>query len=289
MTQTDQKNNEFILVNLNSLIVVLKREYKIILAFTALFPIIGLFYILSIPNEYTATSKIMPEVSYKAPNGMAGIYQLLKKYNSNIDLYNTEITSPDLYAEILHTNDFYQYVLSRKVKTKNNREISLKSYCDDNLGNNNLFLQKRIAVSTNKKNNITLVTVNMPDPSVAADMANFTTTYLINYITRYRTEKARKKLHFIENLQKEFSTDSTKSKDLTKEIQDNLQASTIQMKLQIQEDTPIFQILEKAQPPLNSNKPSIPEILALFVAGFLIGIIIAFLRNHNYKILLTSN
>lgn len=289
MTQTDQKNNEFISINLNSLIVILKREYKIILAFTALLPIIGLFYILSIPNEYTSTSKIMPEVSYKAPNGMAGIYQLLKKYNSNIDLYNTEITSPDLYAEILHTNNFYQYILSRKVKTKNNRQISLKSYCDENLGNNSLFLQKRIVISTNKKNNITLVTVNMPDPSVAADMANFSTTYLIDYITKYRTEKARKKLHFIENLQKEISANPTKSEDFTKEIQDNLEASTIQMKVQIQEDTPIFQILEKAQPPVSSNKPSIVEILAVFVTGFLIGIIIAFLRNHNYKILLNSN
>ncbi|RUT72096.1 hypothetical protein D0817_00270 [Flavobacterium cupreum] len=290
MTQTDQQNTEFTSIYLNSLIVVLKREYKIILAFTALLPIIGIFYILNISKEYTASSKIMPEVSYKAPNGMAGIYQLLKKYNNNIDLYNTEITSPEIYSEILKTNDFCEYILNKTVKTKNNKDISLKSYCDGYLENNNLFLQKRIVVSTNKKNNITLVTVNMPDPSVAADISNFTTTYLIDYITKYRTEKARQKLHFIENLQKDFSKDSTKSENLTGEIQDNLEALTVQTKIQIQEDTPIFQILEKAQPPLGSNEPSILEILGVFVfAGFLIGIVIAFLRNHNYKILLNSN
>lgn len=301
MTETTIKNNEFMPISLSPLFIVLKKEYKIILSGTLFFLIIGIFYMLNISKEYSATSKIMPEVSYKASNGMAGIYQVLKKYNNNIDLYNTEITSSELYAEIIKTNDFYKYILNKEVKTNSNKKIIFKTYCDYNSENKNTFfekekshsltsienIQKRIVVTVNKKNNLILVTVNMPDPSVAADIANFTTTYLIDYITKYRTEKARQKLNFIENLQKDISKDSTKNEDLTKEVQDNLIASTVQMKIQIQEDTPIFQILEKAQPSLSSSEPSIPVILAVFIfAGFLVGIVIAFLINSNYKMLL---
>ncbi|MRX42032.1 hypothetical protein GJU43_22375 [Flavobacterium sp. LC2016-23] len=301
MTQTTTKNNEFVSISLSALFIVLKKEYKIILSVTLFFIIIGIFYRLNISKEYSSTSKIMPEVSYKASNGMAGIYQVLKKYNNNIDLYNTEITSPDLYAEILNTNDFYEYILKSKVKTSNNKEVSFKFYYDSVLQNKRNFsgkvnshsittiqdIQKRIILTTNKKNNLILITVNMPDPSVAADIANFTTKYLIDYITTYRTEKARQKLYFIEHLQKDISKKSVKSEDLTKEIQDNLIALTVQMKIQIQEDTPIFQILEKAQPSVSSNEPSITQILSSFIfTGLLIGIVIAFLRNNNYKIFL---
>lgn len=303
MSQTTIKNYESTLISLSSLFVVLKREYKIILSLTFIFLIIGIFYILNISKEYISTSKIMPEVSYKASNGMAGIYQVLKKYNSNIDLYNTEITSSELYAEILKTNDFYQYILNKEVKTNKDKKISFKLYYDSILENERGFsekgkshsittiqdIQNKIVISTAKKNNLILVTVNMPDPSVAADIANFTTTYLIDYITKYRTEKARLKLKFIENLQKDISKDSTKNEDLTKEIQDNLIALTVQMKIQIQEDTPIFQILEKAQPPINSSETSKTETLSVFIfIGFLIGSVIAFLINNNYRIILNT-
>ncbi|MEO6177945.1 MAG: Wzz/FepE/Etk N-terminal domain-containing protein [Flavobacterium circumlabens] len=304
MTQTTIKDNEYISISLSPLFIVLKREYKIILSITSFFLIIGIFYLLNVSREYTATSKIMPEVSYKASNGMAGIYDVLKKYNSNIDLYNTEITSSELYAEILKTNDFYEYILKKEVTTNTNKKTSFKLYYDSILENKSIFfgkgksysstniqdIQKRIAISTAKKNNLILVTVNLPDPSVAADIANFTTTYLIDYITKYRTEKARQKLKFIENLQKDVSKDSAKSEDLTKEIQENLIALTVQMKIQIQEDTPVFQILEKAQSSVNSSEPSVPSTLAMFIfAGLLAGVIISFLKNGNYKMLLNSN
>lgn len=300
MTKTTINNNESILVFLSSILSILKREYKVVLLLTFLFPIIGFFYILSIPKEFIACSKIMPEVLYKASDGMAGINQVLKKYNNNVDLYNTEITSSELYAEILKTNDFYDYIFNKKLKINNN-EVSFKSYCEYNLQNKNIFsrkgksystvtredVEKRIVITTSKKNNLILVTVNMPDPSVAADIANFTTVYFIDYIVRYRTQKARQKLHFIEHLQKDISKDSVKSEDLTKEIQNSLSVLTVQMKIQIQEDTPIFQILEKAQPTVRSSEPSMAKMLSSFIfSGFLIGIVIAFLRNNNYKIFL---
>ncbi|MEO8533940.1 MAG: Wzz/FepE/Etk N-terminal domain-containing protein [Flavobacterium sp.] len=309
MTQTNNENNKIANISLLPIVAVLKKEYKTILIVTLFFPIIGFFYALNIPKEYTSTGKIMPEVSYKAPNGMAGLYNLLKKFNNNVDLYNTEITNPELHAEILNTNDFYNYILSKKVRTSSNKSITFKSYCDTNLKNQNSFIekgnsnsttndkikydgtirdiQKRIVTTTNKKNNLTIISVKMQDPSVAADIANFTITYLIDYITQYRTEKARKELHFIENLQKNVSTDSSENGSSAKEIQNSLLAASVQMKIQIQEDTPIIQVLEKAQIPVSSSNTPISTILtAAVLFGLLIGTIIAFLKNNNYKMFL---
>ncbi|WP_316636191.1 Wzz/FepE/Etk N-terminal domain-containing protein [uncultured Flavobacterium sp.] len=311
MTQTTEENNETISISLSSLFIVLKREYKIILLVTLLFSIFGIFYVLSIPKEYISTGKIMPEVSYKASNGIAGINQLLKKYNGNVDLYNTEITSPELYAEILNTSDFYDYILTKEVTTRTNKKMSFKSYYDLNLENNKSFfqkeksdfkpndkikyyniiqdIQKRIIITTVKKNNLIFVTAQMQDPVVAANIANFTITYLIDYITKYRTEKARQELHFIENLQKNVSKDSTKKDALKEEIQNSLSTSIIQMKIKIQEDTPTIQVLEKAQISVVNNEPSISQLIGFIFLGFLIGVIVAFLRNHNYKTILISN
>lgn len=310
MTQTNNENKESEAISILSIVTVLKKEYKTILLVALFFSIIGFIYALNIRKEYTSTGKIMPEVSYKASNGMGGMYQLLKKFNNNIDLYNTEITNPELHAEIISTNDFYNYILSKKVRTSSNKIITFKSYCDNNLKNHNSFLkrgksnsttndklkyynttqeiQKRI-ITTTQKNNLTVISVKMPDPSVAADIANFTITYLIDYITQYRTEKIRKKLHFIENLQKNISTDSLKNESSAKEIQNSLLAASVQMKIQIQEDTPIIQVLEKAQIPVVSSNTPISTILITAISlGLLIGTIIAFLKNNNYKILLNN-
>lgn len=262
MTRTIKENNEDWSISFTTLFVVLRKEYKIILFVTLFFSVIGFFYISVIPDEYTAVGKIMPEVAYKAPNGMGGLNEVLKKYNGNVDLYNTEITNPELYAEILTTSNFYDYILAKEIKTRN-KKMSFKSYYDFKLKNEKSFfkkeekdfkandkikyqtiiqdIQKRIGVTITKKNNLVFVTVKMGDPVVAADVANFTINYLIEYITQYRTEKARQELHFIENLQNDLSKDSLKSESLKNEIQNNLAAATIQMKIRIQENTPTIE------------------------------------------------
>ncbi|KOP38692.1 MULTISPECIES: hypothetical protein [unclassified Flavobacterium] len=310
MTETIEKNNEFQL--LSKLLMLLKKEYKIILLITSFFSIFGFFYLLSIPKEYISIGKIMPEVSYKASNGIAGINELLKKYNNNVDLYNTEITSPELYAEIIKTSDFYDYILAKEVVTSANKKMSFRSYCDSGMENKKSHFQKeksdfkthnkikyysiiqdiqqRIIITSVKKNNIIFVSAQMQDPVVAADIANFTIDYLIDYITKYRTEKARQELNYIESLQKNVSKDSLKDEAFRKEIQNSLLTSIVQLKIKIQEDTPIIQVLEKAQIPVMSSEPSLRKILIVFTfIGFLIGMAIALLKKQNYKILLDSN
>jgi len=290
MTQAT-RGSEF--ESLNSLFIVLKREYKTILFATLFFLIFGFFYSLSIPKEYISTGKILPEVSHKPSNGMGALNQLLKKYNNNVDLHNTEITSPEIYAEIIKSDNFYNYILNKEVRTTTNKKISFKSYYDFNFKTDNKIkyysiiqdIQKRIIITYDKRNNLIFITAKMQDPVVAADIANSTIIYLINYIIQYRTEKARQELHFIEDLEKKVSKDSSKSIELRKEIQNGLSLSAVQIKIKIQEDTPIIPILEKAQIPVMSNNSELKIIGGLTFIGFIIGVILAFLKSQNYKIL----
>ncbi|WP_343613156.1 hypothetical protein [Flavobacterium sp.] len=311
MTQTPKENNEDWSVFFASLFLILKKEYKIILLATLFFSIIGISYILITPKEYVSIGKIMPEVSYKASNGMGGLNELLKKYNGNIDVYNTEITNPELYGEIINTNEFYDYILAKEIKTKTNKKMSFKGYYDLKQKNKTSFfdkeqssfktndkithynivqdIQTKIIVATAKKTNLISVSVKMEDPVVAADIANFSIIYIIDYITKYRTEKTRQELRFIENLQKEVSKDSSKSTYLKNEIQNSLSASLIQMKIKIQEDTPAIQVLEKPRIPVFTSEPPAFKVFAEFTfLGLVIGIIIAFLKNYNYKTLILS-
>ena len=309
MNQKNLNNDKFIPNNSISILRILKKEVKQILLFPLLFLFIGILYIFNKPKEYVSVGKIMPEVSYKASNGMGGLYDILKKYNGNIDLYNTEITKSELYDEIIKTEQFYDYILTRKVQISNNKKESFKNYCNsrldikdfsfqknkmDSATANRIILyniiqniQKRIIITTIKRNNLTLVTVKMPDAAVAADVANYTMTYLMEYITKYRVKKANIDLLFVQDLLKNISKDSPNNQTLNKELQISLVASTIQMKLKIQEDTPVFQILEKAQiPALRVEQSKTIILTSLLFIGLLIGIIIAILRNNNYKVLL---
>lgn len=300
MMENNKKGSEFETININSLLKILKKEFKIIVLFIVLFALFGIIYALNTPKEYISVGKIMPEVAHKPSNGMGAIFEVLKKYNSNLDLYNTEITRSELYEEIIKTKEFYDYLLTKNVQTIN-KKINFKTYLQSNLENENTFfpksnvkiedynfkqkIEKRIEISCNKKNNLILVSAKMPDPIVASNIANYTIDYLINYITKYRTNKATQELNFIENLLKENSKD--KSKEVfTKEIQNGLIASILQMKIKIEEDKPLIEILDKPEIPVNGSEPSKKLIILIFtILGFTIGIIISIFKDNNFRLL----
>lgn len=277
---------------LSSFLTIIKNNYKTIFFTTFVFLLIGIVYAKNAPQEYIATGKIMPEVQYKASNGMGGINEMLKKYNNNIDLYNTEITSPYLYSDIIKTNDFYKCILSKDVSTKSGKKMLFAAYFNFNLDHDDRIkyynivqnLQKRIVITFDKRNNLIFVSAKMEDPVVAADIANLTITYIINYITQYRTEKSRKQLLNIESLVKEVSQDSSISEELRKEFHNTLLASKIQMKIKIQEDTPIIQVLEMAQiPAVSSNVSILNIIIGLTFTGLIIGMFILLMKNRTIK------
>ncbi|WP_300693174.1 Wzz/FepE/Etk N-terminal domain-containing protein [uncultured Bacteroides sp.] len=155
-------------------------------------------------------------------------------------------------------------------------------------------LSNRIAVSVDKKTGVTTLTVTMQDPLISASLTDTVMHRLQNYITEYRTNKARHDLAFTEKLYNEAKANYTEAQekyasfvDANQNIillsyraeQERLQnemnlaynvytqvAQQLQMaKAKVQEITPVYTVVQPATVPLRPSKPSKPMILVGFV------------------------
>ena len=161
-------------------------------------------------------------------------------------------------------------------------------------------LSGRIAVNVDKKTGVTTLTVTMQDPLISAYLTDTIMHSLQNYITDYRTNKARHDLAYMEKLYKEARQEYMEAQekyarfadtnlDLNRLIyraeQERLQnemnlafqvytqvAQQLQMaKAKVQEITPVYTVVQPATVPLSAAKPSKMLILVAFV--FLAGVI----------------
>ena len=103
-------------------------------------------------------------------------------------------------------------------------------------------LSKRISVSVDKKTGVTTLSVTMQDPLISASLTDTVMHCLQNYITDYRTNKARHDLAFTEKLYG---------------------------RAKVQEITPVYTVVQPATVPLKPAKPNKLMILIgfMFLAG----------------------
>lgn len=151
-------------------------------------------------------------------------------------------------------------------------------------------LNNRIAVSVDKKTAVITLSVTMQDPLIAATMTDTVMQRLQNYITDYRTNKARHDLEFTQRLydeaqKKYYDAQQTYADyvDMNQNIalrsvqtrQERLQnemnlaynlynqtAQQLQLaKAKVQENTPVYTVVQAATVPLQASKPSKVMIL----------------------------
>lgn len=161
-------------------------------------------------------------------------------------------------------------------------------------------LNHRILCMVDKKSSVISLTVTMQDPLIAATLTDTVMLNLQNYITEYRTNKARHDFDFTQKLYEEardayYAAQSkyarymdanqnvvrrsvrTEQERLQNEMNLNYNiynqmAQQLQMaKAKVQEVTPAYVVLQPATVPLRAAKPSKMMILVGFV--FLFGFI----------------
>ncbi len=164
-------------------------------------------------------------------------------------------------------------------------------------------------ITTNIEENGTVkVEVEMPDPMVAATATEMAVKFLTNYVLEFRTEKAQQDLAFVEkqyNEKKErynaaqqrlarFQDRNTNiftqsaqielerlntENNLAFNLYQSLAQQLEQAKIKVQEETPIFKVLEPIQVPLDISKPNRGMIITLSLfAGIFLGLGIIFLQ-----------
>jgi len=170
-----------------------------------------------------------------------------------------------------------------------------------------------------KKSNKFVISVEMQDPLVVAQVTSYVVKNLTKYITEYRTKKAKTDLKFIDARTSEaeakyleaqqalavykdrnkniiLSSVHTEEEQLQSEynfafdVYSALAKQLEQAKIKVQEVTPVFNVMDPAQVPLKKSKPKTSVTLAIMILlGGCMGIVIVlgkiYLKNIKINLL----
>lgn len=338
-----EANEDIITINFKTFFQVLWKEKVLFILIVLLFASLGLWYAFTAQEQFVSEGKILPEIQSDKSKlgGLSGLASL-----AGVDLgssMGTEAIRPDLYPDILKSTQYFLDLFKQKVTTKTNKSIVFEQYYHEIIEKGSKIeekklskfpvkengfiilnglsedrmkdLRERIQATIDKKSGVISVSVKMPDPVVAATIARFSMVYLTDYVTQYRTDKAKKDLDFLEErvnaARGKFYSNQTKKAQYGDQFQlptIRLQSADIQRerieseyrmsssfynellkkyeeaKINLQKETPVFQVLDPPTAPTQKSEPkkSIILLFSLFLGGF-IGTVFVLFRKQNYK------
>ncbi len=188
------------------------------------------------PNEYQAQVRLLPEFSAKSAMGLQQFGALAEIAGIDIaDATEPEAVRPDLYPDVLESRPFLLHVLQQPVETVTGEKfpslfslltkptgfqtalpfanrppqpilpiaegklLVLTTEQDDLL----MDVRKRIRADIDKQSGVLVMQVEMPDARVSARVAQIGIAYLRQYVTAYRTQKARQDVEYLTNRQRD--------------------------------------------------------------------------------------
>lgn len=343
-----ESENDELVINLKALWGIIFKEKWFIIGFTVLTALAGVAFAFMSKEEYRSEGKILPEMQGKS--GSLGQFAGLAAL-AGVDVGSAsggvDAVRPDLYPDVLKSTPFFLRLFQEKVVDRNNNQMQFQTFYNKEVLDGKLKekdqkdkfpksenyisfnrqteknikdLKERILCSYDKKAGVIAISVKMPDPVVAANVARFSMNYLTDYIINYRTEKQKRDLDFLaERLQAakgNYFSNQLKKASYTDQMPLNalrLQTADLQRerieaeyktsssfynsllqkyeeaKLKIQQETPVIKVLE---PPVVPNLKSEPKRLIIITLGTLVGFVISFLlsflKRSNRKILFNN-
>jgi len=353
-TASSSPVNDEIEINFKDIVAFFKNHWKRAALWAMVGGLVGVIYAFTAQEEFDAKAQLLPELQSSSSIGKLGGLGALAGL-AGIDLSqmgSTDAIRPDLYPNILQSLPFALYLLQQPVySSKLKKTLSLEAYFEENnkswLGN--LFgnadkedvkppldpknsshaveiskkkeslvkqISTRIVTAFDRKTGVITVNTRMPDPVVAATVANLSLQYLKEYVTTYRTDKARKQVKFLgqqvaeaksryqgaeanlaayrdrnrflvlntakieeQRLQADFLLAQSVYNDLSKQHE--------QAKIRVEEETPVFKILEPARIPLKKSEPKRMVLVTIFVfLGAALSLIIVFVKQIWQKMML---
>lgn len=231
-------------INLIAMAKAVLRERKALIISITAGTILGLIIAFSAPRAYTADVILAPELSAGGLGLSGNLADMASSFG--IDLGSTgksmDAIYPEIYPEILTSNDFIQSLFSVPVRLKDDNKT--RTYLDhirkdtkiafwdypkvwldkllqpkDNLGISNgktdrfkisrfedkicKLISQSIGCLIDKKTSIITISYTDQDPLVAAIMVDTLQKRLQSYITEYRTKKARIDFNYYSKLYQE--------------------------------------------------------------------------------------
>lgn len=308
---------------------------------------LGVIRALTLKEEFVSSGKILPEYQSKVGGlgQLSGLASLAGFDVGGATGGGGDAIGPNLYPDVLNSTPFFLDLFKIKVKTKDNKEMTFGQFYDTFILDNKIEekdtkikfptsnqyiavsyqteknlqdLRERISAVIDKKTGLITVTVKLPDPVVATIITDYSMNFLADYITNYRTEKAKRDLNFLaerlDAAKGKYYTNQAKKAQYSDQYQLSmmkLQAADLQRerieseykisstfyntllqkyeeaKLKLQQETPVIKVLE---PPVVPNKRSEPKrpvivLIAAFLGG-IVGIVFGLIRKKNYKLVI---
>lgn len=341
------EDKDIISIDFSAFLKIIWKEKIWIVLITLLFAFGGIYSALTAREEFVSTGKILPEYQSKVGglSQLSGLASLAGVDLSSATGGGSDAIRPDLYPDVLKSTPFFLELFKIKIRTKDNKEMTFSQFYDTFVLDNKIEekdtkikyptsnqyiavsyqteknlkdLRERISAVIDKKSGLITVTVKLPDPVVATIITDYSMNFLANYITNYRTEKAKRDLSFLaerlDAAKGKYYTNQAKKAQYSDQYQLSmmkLQAADLQRerieseykisssfyntllqkyeeaKLKLQQETPVIKVLE---PPVVPNKRSEPKrtiivLIAAFLGG-IFGIIFVLIRKKNYKLVI---
>ena len=305
--------------------------------------LVGIVIGFSIPKTYSCKILLAPEMGRSS--SVSGLASLASSFGVNISggsSANGDAITPTLYPDLMKSVDFKTALFPVKVKRK--KDKTTMTYYDymknewktpwwenwfglmapkkmkDTLVNTfeltgeqariaDLII-KNVACTIDKKTNLITIDVTAQDPHIAAQLADSVKTRLQDFLTEYKTSKARHDLEYAEKLQRQAKKDyeharrlyvefmdanqdmvlltaQQKQNDLENEMQlqynnyTAVSAQVIAAKAKVQEETPAFTTLQSATVPLGPVGPKKGLINMICFFLVLLGTTIYVLQKEN--------
>jgi uncharacterized protein involved in exopolysaccharide biosynthesis len=250
-------------------------------------------HILNMPVE-TASGDKYPTLGHFLSNG-GKMTAVAKAISSFTDLFSSKNSKKEEFKAFneIAPNQTYQFTKLQENIIKN--------------------FQSRVVSTIDKKTGIIAISVKMPDPKIAGQVAKESLDFLTKYVVDYRLEKLKVYEKFLadrtaeakkryENAQYNLSNYRDRNKNMfllvPKAQEDELKQEfdlslglflevskkLEQTKIQAQNETPVLQILEPAKIPLMKSEPKRTIIVISFaIIGFIIACLYTIFKSIDWK------
>ncbi|ARK09901.1 Wzz/FepE/Etk N-terminal domain-containing protein [Fibrella sp. ES10-3-2-2] len=338
VTDSDE---DVIEIRLSDIVSFLKRSRRAMVLGAVVGGVLGALYAFSLPNQYTSQITVLPELQTKAGANLGSLGSLAGLAGIDVSGMGggTDAVKPDLYPNIVNSVPFALSLFTQPVYPvaakqplsfatylQQQQDTGLLSWLSNSKPDDNTLLADtvssggalqltktqetmqraltdKVSASFEKKSGVLTIVSTMPDPVVAARVAGLTLSYLSNYITTYRTEKARREVAFLTKQvgsakqryqAAEYALSAYRDQNrsvflntakieeqriqaeflLSQELYNTLSKQAEMARIKVQEETPVFKVLEPAQIPLKKSGPKRTIIMGI---SSLIGVIIMLL------------
>lgn len=337
-------------IDILNLVVTLIREWRTMMVFGTAFMLLGVLVALCTPREYTAETILAPEMSSGGLGLSSNLADMASTFGINLDKKSSvDAIYPELYPDIFASPDFILQLFDIKVRSIDNDEPrtlyhyvtretrlpfwtmmieSLKNLLkkEDKTGKAGGADPYRISRTdaeicegisgailclVDKKTSEIQISYTAQDPLVATIVVDTLQRRLQQYITAYRTQKARNDYEYYKNLSNQAKRDFERARDKYtsfseattnaqlvsyvqkgQELENDMQlkydsykglfTQMRQAEAKIQENTPAFTIIQSPRTPHKpSSRPrTVTVLLFIFLGGMAGAAWVLFIRER---------